>query len=210
MATYPAGSRTAPVTTGFGALSSSVKFSIAAILVAVVVGGYYWLLHLPLMARIAQTEAESQTLTTQLAEAEAKLRDFVRLRETLAAREGVDRANLRALPESAEMASFLQELNRLGAASGLELRQVTPFPEESDQPHYIRVPVELELAGEYHQVARFFYNVSRLERAISMERILLERASENEPNNRLHVKVRAITFRRPTQEEAAAVQGGAS
>ena len=110
---------------------------------------------------------------------------------------------LRALPAEAETASFLQDLNRLAELSGLGIRLVEPRPEEPEE-HYVRLPVSLRLAGRYHQLARFFYNVSRLDRLISMEDIHLSQPQVEGEEVQISVEVLATTFRRPDEPEAQA------
>ena len=73
----------------------------------------------------------------------------------------------------------------------------------------MRLPVRLQLGGRYHQLARFFAQVSQLPRLISMENILLGQpptssAGENEDEVVIPVEVLATTFRRPNTDEAAA------
>jgi type IV pilus assembly protein PilO len=66
---------------------------------------------------------------------------------------------------------------------------------------HVRIPVNLSIRGRYHQVAKFFYNVSRLERAINMENIRLTDPELVGDEVRLKVEVLATTFRRPTEAE---------
>ena len=65
------------------------------------------------------------------------------------------------------------------------------------------------MSGRYHQLARFFYNVSRLERAISMENINLTEPHAVGEDILLNVEVLATTFRRPGEAELAAPPAGA-
>jgi type IV pilus assembly protein PilO len=76
------------------------------------------------------------------------------------------------------------------------MEQVSPAQEETAK-FYTKVPVQLSLRGRYHELAKFFYNVSRLERAINMEDIGLTVAKrEGDGTVQLAVRVRATTFRR--------------
>ena len=108
----------------------------------------------------------------------------------------------------------------MGELSGLQIRTVEPQPEEPQQL-YVKVPVQLELSGHFHQFAKFFFNISQRDRAINMENISLTRAGgaaggqarqasggngqEIVENVDLQVTVLATTFHRP----AAARPGAA-
>ena len=59
------------------------------------------------------------------------------------------------------------------------MEQVAPRPRRSEE-FYIKVPVALAIRGRYHELAKFFYNISRLERAINMEDIELSTSADSE------------------------------
>ncbi|MDQ3033650.1 MAG: type 4a pilus biogenesis protein PilO [Myxococcota bacterium] len=210
MAAPPAKPGAAKPAQTFAGQPAAVKAMIAVFIVAILGALYYFGLHSPLEEAIAAEQSSYLRLQNQMTEAEARQREYIRLREELAAREGLDRANMRVLPEDAEMASFLQDLNRIAETSGLSIRLVEPRPEEPDT-HFVKLPVALRVSGRYHQLSRFFYNVSRLERAISMENIQLGEPRVNGEDVVLDVGVLATTYRRPSEAEsgaaAAAPQG---
>lgn len=191
----------------FGALPVVAKAALCVFVVALIGAIYYFALHSPLTDDLEGARAQHVSLETQMQQAQARQQEYIDLREQLAAREGLDRANLRVLPEQAEIASFLQDLNRVAETSGLAMRLVEPRPEEPEA-QYIRLPVSLHVAGRYHQLARFMYSVSRLERAISLEDIGLQNPHAVGEDVVIDVQVMATTFRRPPPPEAAAPPGG--
>jgi len=197
MANPPAKPASSPQS--FGALPPAAKAGIGVGLVVLIAAIYYFALHSPLTNDIESAHSQHTQLLTQMAQAQARQQEFIALREQLAAREGIDRANLRVLPEQAEIASFLQDLNRLAEMSGLAMRLVEPRPEEPEA-QYIRLPVSLRVAGRYHQLARFMYSVSRLERAISLEDISLREPHAQGEDVVINVDLMATTFRRPSAD----------
>ncbi len=192
----------------FAKLPPAGKAGLLAMLVALICAVYYFALHMSVSDDIDSARSRYGQLQNQRRDAQARNAEYVRLREELSSREGLDRGNLRALPEAAETAAFLQDLNRLAELSGLRIRLVEPRPEEPEQ-HYVRLPVNLQLAGRYHQLARFFYNVSRLDRLISMENIHLSDPEVSGEEVVLAVDVLATTYRRPSEEAAAPADGAA-
>lgn len=197
----------------FAKLPTGGKVFLGVGLVGLIAAVYYFALHLSLEDEIQGAQQQHRRLEQEMREAQERNAEYVRLREELASREGLDQANLRALPAEAETAAFLRDLNRLAELSGLDIRLVEPRPEQPQQ-HYVRLPVNLRLAGRYHQLARFFYNVSRLDRLISMENIELSdpRAeSEDDPADSgvvIDVHVLATTYRRPAPEQPRQGQEG--
>ncbi|MBX3271873.1 MAG: type 4a pilus biogenesis protein PilO [Sandaracinaceae bacterium] len=192
----------------FARLPAAGKAGIGIGLIAVLVAGYYFALHLSLDEELESAVAQHGQLRQRMTRAQAQNAEYLRLRIELEQRQGLDQANLRALPAEAETASFLQDLNRLAELSGLDIRLVEPRPEESAE-HYLRLPVRLQLRGKYHQIARFFYNVSRLDRLISMENIQLGQPQRSAREAQvdeviISVEVLATTFRRTPSAEAQA------
>jgi len=90
---------------------------------------------------------------------------------------------------------MLADLNRLAELSGLSIRTVEPKPETAEE-YYYRIPVNLKLTGKYHQLAKFFHNVSRLQRAINMEDIQISNPTRVGEDLILDVTVLATAFRR--------------
>lgn len=196
MATPPNPKAGAANAQSFAALPTPAKAAVVVFIVAIIGAIYYFALHSPTTDSIAQARQRQTQLESEFGEAQERQREYIRLREELAAREGIDRANLRVLPEHSEMAAFLQDLNGLAERSGLAIRTVEPRPDEPGE-HYTSLPVALRVSGRYHQLARFLYNVSRLERAISMQDIHLHEPRVSGEDVMLDVDLLATTFRRP-------------
>lgn len=185
----------------FSKLPIPAKLFLGVGLIALMSAVYYFALHLSLDDDLRSAQTQHVTLEGRMQEARDRNAEYVRLREELASREGLDRGNLRALPAEAETAAFLQDLNGLAELSGLQIRLVEPRPEEPVE-HYVRLPVSLRLRGKYHQLARFFHNVSGLDRLISMENIHLSDPEQEGEEVLLDVEVLATTYRRPSTDGA--------
>lgn len=164
---------------------------------ALMTAGYYLGIHMSVEEEIEAAVRIHSTLEGQLTEARDRQKAYLKLREEVAAREPLDRQNLRVLPVSAEIPAFLDDLNRLAELSGLQMEKVQPNPEVAEE-FYLKVPVSLTLRGRFHELSKFFYNISRLERAINMEDIdlLPQAAAPASGEVQLAVNVRATTFRR--------------
>lgn len=187
----------------FSSLPVAAKVFILVLLLGLVSAIYYFALHMSLADEIDSARAQHVQLQGEYQEAERRQREYLELVQVVANREAIDRQNKRVLPERAEIAAFLQDLNRLAELSGLRIRLVEPRPEEPEEL-YVRIPVSLGLSGKHHQIAKFLYNVSRLERAINMEDINLTDPRLEGEDVVLKVDLKATTFRRPTEAESQA------
>ena len=180
----------------FAALPPPAKVFLLFGILALVSAGYYLGVHMSLEQETEEATRRHEVLQNDLNQARERQKEYLKLREELASREAQDRQNLRILPDNAEIPAFLDDLNRLAELSGLRVSNVSPRPELAEQ-FFVRVPVSLSLAGKFHQLSKFFYNISRLERAINMENISLTQPAKEGDDVVLTVAVMATTFRRP-------------
>jgi type IV pilus assembly protein PilO len=163
-------------------------------------GAYYAVVYSSVSADLDSAQQKHQQLQDQIRDAERREKQYLELTQELANREAADRQNRRTLPENAEIAAFLQDLNRVAELSGLTIRLVEPRPEQR-QELYSKIPVVLALTGRFHQMGKFFYNVSKLDRAISMENIRMAQPKLLPSGEMvIDVDVRATTYRRPPEK----------
>lgn len=170
------------------------------VVLALLGGAYFALVHSSISTDLQSAQNKQKQLQDQIRDAERREKQYLELTQELANRETADRQNRRILPEDAEIAAFLQDLNRVAELSGLTIRLVEPRPEQR-QELYSKIPVVLALTGRFHQMTKFFYNVSKLDRAISMENIRMTQPRQL-PSGEvvIDVDVRATTYRRPRGE----------
>jgi type IV pilus assembly protein PilO len=179
----------------FAKLPSSSKILLLALMLALIGAGYFVALHSPLTEEIQAAESQRRTLEADLTKAKTLERQFLALRQQLEQRKLMEAEYVRILPPSAEMASMLADLNRVAELSGLTIRVVEPRAEVPED-YYVKIPVNLAVSGRYHQLAKFFYNVSRLSRAINMENIVIKDPVLSGDELIMQVGVLATTFRR--------------
>jgi len=82
---------------------------------------------------------------------------------------------LDTVPESLEPVHVLTLLNQAAKTSGVYLEQFRPMPEES-QGYYAVLPIEIRLRGDYHALAMFMEQVSRMQHLITVDLAILPSA----------------------------------
>jgi Tfp pilus assembly protein PilO len=118
--------------------------------------------------------------------------------------------NQTALPSAPELPAFFETLQHKVAESGVEISKWTNRPEEPIES-FIKVPVEIEIAGSFMQIKRFFASLIQRdvrpgpgddraggtpERIVSIENLAL--VNHPEPKNRvlaMTARFTAVTFR---------------
>ena len=118
--------------------------------------GYYALVYSSISGDVQRGRQTQKQLQDQIRDAERREKQYLELTQELANREVADRQNRRILPENAEIAAFLQDLNRVAELSGLTIRLVEPRPEVREEL-YAKIPVVLALSGRFLQRGKFFY-----------------------------------------------------
>jgi type IV pilus assembly protein PilO len=150
-----------PAKVGFGA----VMF--------VLVGLVYWVVfYTEVSAKIEGANRQSSDLQTELARQQQAQAGYLVDRDELVMRQQRQRELNKVLPADTEAAAFLSSLQQVSNVSGVNLKGWKP-EEEQSQAFYAKVPMRLDLAGHFHQIAKFMYEVGRLDRIINIENIEL-------------------------------------
>lgn len=85
----------------------------------------------------------------------------------------------RLLPDEDEKASLLRAMTLLGEQSGVEFLLFRPGSAHPVQ-YYTEHPVEVKVAGGYHEVGAFLGEVANMERIVTVGGLKIEGANQNE------------------------------
>jgi type IV pilus assembly protein PilO len=171
---------------------------------------YYVVFYGDLASAIEAAQSREHQLTTDLAEARkaefAYQKDLAELND----RQQRQRELNKVLPVSSEYPAFLSAVQNVANVAGVDLVGWTPSAEVPEQ-FYVRVPMKLELSGRYHQVAKFFYGVSQLDRIINLENVSLGKPEVRGEDVVVHAEVLATAFRaaEDAKDVGADKRGGA-
>ena len=155
---------------------------------------YYVVFYGDLASAIEAAQSREHQLTSDLAEARkaefAYQKDLAELND----RQQRQRELNKVLPVTSEYPAFLSSIQNVANVAGVDLVGWTPSPEVPEQ-FYVRVPMKLELSGRYHQIAKFFYGVSQLDRIINLENVNLGKPEVHGEDVLIHADVLATAFR---------------
>ena len=175
-------------------LPKAARFGIIGVIAVAIASGYFFLFY-------QESAEELKALHTQELELQRKLSEVRSIAANISAFE-VEiedleihlKTVLRQLPDSKELEVLLTDISNLGKTAGVEIRSFKRGKELSHD-FYAEVPIDLELTGEFHDVARFFELVSKLPRIVNMGSLNIKVVSEDEESTVLSVKGTATTFR---------------
>jgi len=143
--------------------------------------------------RIARTEGEQKRLDNDLIEKTAianNLNQFRREKELLEQR--LQEA-LAELPEEKKIDELLQLFQERARKAGLEISSIEPQQEVSEG-FYAKVPINMVVAGNFHEIVTFFDSLSRLRRIVNVNNITLDSPKDAGGKVTLNGKFLVTTF----------------
>jgi len=163
-------------------------------------------------ARILSARAHEADLQDEMSSYQRRRGEYLGFRAELEDLQKEQRELLKALPKRAEIPTFLASVQEQAELVGLEVLSVD-IGQETPQDQYLRIPVKMEVRGSYHQVARFFRNVSELQRIVNVENLSIAPDKDKTTGGdgqgaappKLRAKFVAATFR--FNDKAAAAAG---
>ena len=153
---------------------------------------FMFLVYNPKTAEISKINKAISKLDRQIKAAKARAKHADKFEAELAMVNAQFREALKLLPNKREIPHLLKIITQQGSNSNLEFRLFSPKPERQ-RNFYVEIPVSVEVRGEYHDVARFFDKVGRMERIVNMLGVSMEPAEELGTD--LVTKCVAVTYR---------------
>lgn len=143
--------------------------------------------------QLHQQQAREVDLQRQVALKRSEAADLdADARRLQALREEVSRGD-QALPASIEIPGLLEDIARLGTANALFVEQIVLL-DEQPRPFYIESPLQIDLVGEYHDLATFISAVGRLPRIVTVHDLSISPA-DSPASPALRLSLQARTYR---------------
>ncbi len=152
-------------------------------------GTYFYLM--PQTEKIEALKVEEQTLKSTLRIKANKVAALPKLQSQLDELNTRYELLLKQLPVQKELASMLAAVNEHGIDNALTFTRID-WGEKQNQEFLYRLPLNIELTGEYHDIGDFSEAIARLPRIISFDDVYWHRVSQESAT--LHFRVRAYTY----------------
>ncbi len=171
-----------------------VKLGVMGFIVVALIGANYFLFIEELENKIVMNQQELARLEQTLADKQEIAQNLNERRKEMDQLEQRLQEALTELPEQKDVDELLAQLNDVGRKSGLEISQVTPMP-ESNASFFARIPIQMQVDGNYHEVAMFLQEVANMRRIVNVNNIRLRVANRAGEKVILNGDFMATTFR---------------
>jgi len=145
------------------------KAALLFLLLGGIIAAFYFYIAEPKSEIIAVLEAENSKLESEIQTLTIKVKH---LDELVAANKQLEielAKKKERLPPEEEAIMLLKQVSDLGVRLGLDIRLWKPgAPTEDASKLFVKMPVNVEVAGVYHTAALFFDRINRLPRIITV------------------------------------------
>jgi len=161
------------------------------LLVAVLVGGYYYHIE-DLQLQLAQTKEKEVTLKKDFEKKAFEAANLEAYRQQMVEMEESFGALVSQLPSDTEVPGLLEDITNKGLLNGLTITSIN-LQKEQAKEFYVELPIAIVASGSYHDLGAFISGMAGLPRIVTLHDFQLA-SNKTNPNN-LDMKILAKTYR---------------
>ncbi|WP_286294857.1 type 4a pilus biogenesis protein PilO [Vibrio apostichopi] len=167
------------------------QLAVVLLLMILIQGVGVWLYIMPMGDELQQLKQQEQTLKATLRIKANKVAALPKLQSQLDELTSRYDYLLEQLPVQKELASMLASVNELGLDNALTFTRID-WGQKQNKEFLYRLPLNIELTGDYHEIGDFSAAIAKLPRIISFDDVNWQRVSQE--SSTLHFRVRAYTY----------------
>lgn len=163
-----------------------------------------WQFLSPMKQRIVAQEQRLSELQTKIQEGRAAKLSLPQFREEVRRLELELDKLLRILPSRRNTPDLMRRIRTLMEQAAFELRRFTPG-QLVDKDFYSEWPINIELHGDYHNLALFFDSISRFSRIVNIENLRVNALDDARAQNPQHTVTatfiaKTFVYKEPPEE----------
>ncbi|SON50933.1 type 4a pilus biogenesis protein PilO [Vibrio tapetis] len=164
---------------------------VLALIAVIIQGAGSWFYLTPENDELTRLISQEQVLKTQLVAKTHRVTAVPKLTKQLEELNRRYEFLLKQLPEQKELASLLAAVNEQGIKHDLTFTRID-WGQKINQSYLYKLPLNIELTGDYGDIGRFVESIAALPRVINFEDVDWQRVSQE--SSTLHFRVRAYTY----------------
>lgn len=170
------------------------RLAMLGCLLMLIVGLVVWFLGKPQYEELQKLKLEAQKLDKEIAEKRLLANNLNKYKMEFAKMEKRLETALTRLPNQSEIPSLLTNLAGLAKDNGLEVLVFKPGA-EVPKGFFAEVPADLNLRGNYHNVALFAAAVSDLPRIVNLNNLSMGKAKISGNQAVVDISTKVLTYR---------------
>lgn len=188
-----------------GAWPLAPRVAVLVGLFALVLAGGWWFLLSEQLDNLTAREQEEVKLKDEFVAKKTQAANLDLYRQQLTEIDRSFGALLRQLPSKAEVEALLVEINQSGMGRGLQFELFRPN-QEIVKDFYAELPINVKLAGQYHDFGAFAADIAKLSRIVTLNNISIASSPQAKGGGGGTLTMDAVTktFRYLDEEELAA------
>jgi type IV pilus assembly protein PilO len=188
-------SKLAPALQQIEQLSKPQRIGIYVGTLVLILGLSIWLLFWQKKQVIDGLNVELAKVQDELVQAKKNAEELTEWRTKMKKKEVQYKTVMKALPEKEEIPTLLSGISAAGKDAGLEFVLFEPKNEKRKE-FYAEIPVDIDVTGNYHQVATFFDKVANLPRIVNIRNIKMVPTKGDQGGGKaLKTTCQAVTYK---------------
>lgn len=167
-----------------------------AVLLAVLVGGYYYHVE-DLNLKLAQEEKKEGVLKKDFEKKAFQAANLDAYRQQMVEMEESFGALISQLPSDTEVPGLLEDITNKGLLNGLSIASIDLKGEQAKE-FYVELPIAIVASGSYHDLGAFVSGMASLPRIVTLHNFNIKVSGGNA--NRLSMSITAKTYRYRDEE----------
>jgi len=159
-------------------LTKVQRIAICVAVVVVMVGVFVYFLYMPKYKEIGKLKESIVQQEALLKKTKQNAAQFEKYQKLMAEKQAEFNVVSRALPLKREIPSLLINVSQYGKDAGLEFLLFKPKAEVRKN-FYAEIPVQMTLAGTYHELGVFFDKLASMNRIVNINRFDLNGSSSS-------------------------------
>lgn len=188
-------------------IPSNQRKAVYAVLYVIIAALYISLGYLPQSTEVSELQTKQGELEQQLAEINQQVSERDAAHERMQRLKSKLIVALQELPEDREIPGLLRSISSLAGKAGLEILRFQPLSEEVRE-YVAEIPVDIQVSGNYHDIAQFFDALSDMDRIVYVEDIAMGSPEMRGEKVYLNVTGKVVTFRFLSEDEIVSASKG--
>lgn len=173
-----------------GDLTKIQRLLICVLSFALIGGGYYYFIYMPKSKELKNVKDRYQKQLNTLASYKKRASEITKYEKLMAEKQQAFNIAKRALPDKRELPALLTGISKAGSNAGLAFHLFRPG-NEINREFYKEIPVSIKVAGRYHQITDFFYQILKLNRIVNINNVDIKGTNKADE---LEMSCNAVTY----------------